>query len=98
MEDIAYERTVLVTLRFVLASAWIFRLGSSRWSACATGIPSELRGEFGSHISSNTSEATDEVVTWRWEFSVGTVLPLTDEHCVSFEDWEENDNVEVGGD
>jgi len=49
-------------------------------------------------MSSNTSEAADKVVTWRWEFSVGTVLPLVDELCVSFEDWEENDNVEVGGD
>jgi hypothetical protein len=37
-------------------------------------------------------------VTWRLELSVGTVLPLADEHCVSFEDWEENDSVEVGGD
>ena len=49
-------------------------------------------------MSSNTSEAADKVVSWRWEFSVDTVLPLTDEHCVSFEDWEENDNVEAGGD
>jgi hypothetical protein len=89
---------VLVTLRFVLASARIFRSESSRGSAHATGISSELWGEFGSHMSSNTSEAADKVVTWSWEFSVGTVLPLTDEHCVSFEDWEENDNVEVGGD
>jgi hypothetical protein len=49
-------------------------------------------------MSSNTSEAADKGVTWRWEFSVDVVLPLTDEHCVSFEDWDENDNVEAGGD
>jgi hypothetical protein len=49
-------------------------------------------------MSSNTSEAADNGVTWRLEFSVDTVLPLTYEHCVSFEDWEENDKVEVGGD
>jgi len=40
----------------------------------------------------------DKVLPWRWEFGVGAVLPLTEEPCVSFEDWEENDNVEAGGD
>lgn len=95
MGDIVYERIVLVTLRFVLASARTFRSESSGRSAYAAGI----RGEFGSsQMSSNTSEAADKVVAWSWEFSVGTVLPLTDEYCVSFEDWEENDTVEVGGD
>lgn len=39
--DIAYERIVLVTLRFVLASARIFRSESSGWSAYAGGIPGE---------------------------------------------------------
>ena len=29
---------------------------------------------------------------------MGAVLPLTDEPWVSLEDWEENDNVEAGGD
>jgi hypothetical protein len=55
-------------------------------------------------MSSNTSKAGPplsslvKVVPWRWEFGVGAVLPLTDEPCVSFDDWEENDNVEAGGD
>jgi len=55
-------------------------------------------------MSSNASKAGPprsslfEVAPWRWEFGVGAVLPLTDEPCVSFEDWEENDNVEAGGD
>jgi hypothetical protein len=56
-------------------------------------------------MSSNTSSKAGpplsslvKVVPWRWEFGVGAVLPLTDEHCVSFDDWEENDNVEAGGD
>src|SRR6266404_525121 len=93
-----HERIVLITLRFVLASALVFLSESSSWPAYAVGIPSESWGEFGSHMSTNTSEAAVKVVTWMWEFGVGAVLPLTDEHCVSFEDWEENDKVEVGGD
>ena len=26
------------------------------------------------------------------------MLSLTDEHCISLKDWEENDNIEAGGD